>query len=320
MVTPVYTARNNARHRLVSALGLRLRAQNIPAATRLLLIIFFFGAVTFIGGCAGTASSQTKAVGTTNPPSNPDTFSLSGTINPNTGGSGSTVSLSGPTAATTTANSAGSYTFTGLANGAYTVTPSHTGFTFTPITQSAAVNGSSISGLDFTAKAVVGPAFSISGTLTPAAGGGGAAVILSGASAATTTASGSGAYNFSGLPPGTYAVTASNPGYTFSPASRNLTIGSANISNVNFSAEAVQAPHSVALSWNASPSTVSGYNVYRSTVSGSQYAKLNAILVSGLNYSDSTVQNGTTYYYVTTAVDASSKESTFSSQASAIVP
>lgn len=32
------------------------------------------------------------------------------------------------------------------------------------------------------------------------------------------------------------------------------------------------------------------------------------------------VQNGTTYYYVTTAVDASGNESTYSNQASAAIP
>jgi fibronectin type 3 domain-containing protein len=76
----------------------------------------------------------------------------------------------------------------------------------------------------------------------------------------------------------------------------------------------------VALTWNASTSTVSGYNVYRSTVSGSGYVKLNSSLVSGLTYTDSNVQSGTTYYYVATAVDSSGNESAYSNQASAPIP
>jgi fibronectin type 3 domain-containing protein len=76
----------------------------------------------------------------------------------------------------------------------------------------------------------------------------------------------------------------------------------------------------VALTWNASTSTVAGYNVYRSTVNGGSYTKINSSLVSALNYTDSTVQNGTTYYYVTTAVDSSGNESAFSNQASAAIP
>jgi hypothetical protein len=78
--------------------------------------------------------------------------------------------------------------------------------------------------------------------------------------------------------------------------------------------------HSVALTWNASTSTVAGYNVYRSTVSGSSYTLINSSLVAVLNYTDSTVQNGTTYYYVTTAVDSSGNESTFSNEVSAPIP
>ena len=78
--------------------------------------------------------------------------------------------------------------------------------------------------------------------------------------------------------------------------------------------------HSAALTWNASTSTVSGYNVYRSTVSGSSYTKINSSLVTTLTYTDSTVQSGTTYYYVTTAVDASGNESVDSNEASAPIP
>jgi hypothetical protein len=78
--------------------------------------------------------------------------------------------------------------------------------------------------------------------------------------------------------------------------------------------------HSVALTWVASTSTVSGYNVYRSTVSGTGYIKLNSSVVTGLTYTDSTVQSGTTFYYVTTAVDSSSNESVYSNQVSAVIP
>ena len=80
------------------------------------------------------------------------------------------------------------------------------------------------------------------------------------------------------------------------------------------------AQHSVALSWNASTSTVSGYNVYRSLVSGSSYIKINSSLVTTLNYTDSTVQSGTTQFYVTTAVDSSGNESVYSNEVSAPIP
>jgi hypothetical protein len=79
-------------------------------------------------------------------------------------------------------------------------------------------------------------------------------------------------------------------------------------------------PHTVGLSWTASTSSVSGYNVYRSTTSGTGYTKLNGGLVATESYTDSTVANGTTYYYVTTAVDGSGNESTDSNEAVAIIP
>lgn len=78
--------------------------------------------------------------------------------------------------------------------------------------------------------------------------------------------------------------------------------------------------YSVALTWNASTSTVVGYYVYRSTTSGIGYAKITGASVPNLTYTDSTVQNGTTYYYVTTAVDSSGTESLYSNEAQAIIP
>jgi hypothetical protein len=82
----------------------------------------------------------------------------------------------------------------------------------------------------------------------------------------------------------------------------------------------VPVPHTVSLSWTASTSVVSGYNVYRTTTSGSGYTKLNGSLVSPVNYSDSSVVNGTTYYYVTTAVDGTGAESSYSNEAVAVIP
>jgi len=247
------------------------------------------------------------------------TFGVSGTISPVAGGNGATVTLSGAASAATTANSSGNFTFTGLANGTYAVTPSHAGYTFSPTSQNATVNGANITGLNFTATAQVGPTFSISGSISPTAGGARATVLLSGAAGATTTTDGSGNYTFAGLAIGAYTVTPSDAGFTFTPASQNVTISTANVPGVNFTATAQQS-HSVALSWNASTSTVAGYNVYRSTVSGSQYAKLNPSLVGSLSFTDTSVQSGLTYYYVTTAVDSTGAESGYSNQVSAPVP
>ena len=83
---------------------------------------------------------------------------------------------------------------------------------------------------------------------------------------------------------------------------------------------AVVLPSSVSLNWNPSISVVSGYNVYRSTTSGGGYVKLNASPVSVLNYTDTAVVSGTTYFYVVTAVGVNGTESPFSNQAIAVIP
>ena len=70
----------------------------------------------------------------------------------------------------------------------------------------------------------------------------------------------------------------------------------------------------VALAWNASTGATS-YNVKRSTVSGGPYGTL-ATGVSTAAFTDATAGNGTTYFYVVSAVNAAG-ESANSSEASA---
>jgi Abnormal spindle-like microcephaly-assoc'd, ASPM-SPD-2-Hydin len=78
--------------------------------------------------------------------------------------------------------------------------------------------------------------------------------------------------------------------------------------------------HSVSLSWTASTSQVVGYNVYRGGTSGGPYTRINSALDSSTNYTDSSVQAGQTYYYVTTAVDSTRTESAYSTQVQAVIP
>ena len=81
------------------------------------------------------------------------------------------------------------------------------------------------------------------------------------------------------------------------------------------------SPHSVALFWSASPSTVVGYNVYRGTTSGGPYpAKLTSSPQPMTSLVDNTVVAGTTYYYVATSVDQNSLESIYSNEFAAAVP
>jgi hypothetical protein len=72
------------------------------------------------------------------------------------------------------------------------------------------------------------------------------------------------------------------------------------------------------LDWNNNTEPdLAGYNVYRSTTSGSGYVLLNGSLLSSSDYADANVTNDTTYYYVVTAVDAAGFESVYSSELAA---
>jgi len=81
-----------------------------------------------------------------------------------------------------------------------------------------------------------------------------------------------------------------------------------------------QASHFVSLTWAANTSVVAGYNVYSSTVSGGPYARLTSAPVPATNYTDSSVQQGLTYYFVVTAVNSQNQESAYSGQVYAAIP
>jgi len=106
---------------------------------------------------------------------------------------------------------------------------------------------------------------------------------------------------------GTYTVTASSSANTSASASATVTVSA-------------PVQHTVTLTWAASSSTVSGYNVYRGTVSGGPYTQINTALDASLSYVDDAVVSGDTYYYVVTSVSSSGVESAFSSQVQVSVP
>jgi fibronectin type 3 domain-containing protein len=141
-----------------------------------------------------------------------------------------------------------------------------------------------------------------------------------------TNVSGS-AFSISGLSVPFMLAAGQNTSFnaTFTPGTYGAVTGS-----VSIVSNAVNSPfsvslsgtgaHTVIVSWQTSTSTVAGYNVYRGSVSGGPYTKLNSSLIHGTTYMDTTVGAGQTYYYVATAVDPNNNESTYSNQASAVVP
>ncbi len=173
-------------------------------------------------------------------------FGISGTI---TGprGPGATLALTGASSATTIADGSGNYSFTGLPNGVYTVAVSNGSYVFTPTSQSATVNGASVTGVNFTSPNIA----TISGNVG-SPGGSGATVLLTGASTAVTTADASGNYSFPGLANGSYTVTPTNAGYVFSPAGRAINLNGTN-ATANFTSAVALYNLSGAISGTGGP-------------------------------------------------------------------
>jgi hypothetical protein len=80
------------------------------------------------------------------------------------------------------------------------------------------------------------------------------------------------------------------------------------------------ANHVVDLKWRASTSSdVAGYNLYRSP-DGATWKRINVSLIASALYSDSTVANGSTYYYAATAVDISGHQSSMTATIKVVIP
>lgn len=80
--------------------------------------------------------------------------------------------------------------------------------------------------------------------------------------------------------------------------------------------------HSVQVLWDASTSSsLQGYKVYRGQVTGGPYTSVSGLLdTSVLQFSDSNLNAGQTYFYVVTSVDVNGLESAQSSEVSVAVP
>ena len=83
-----------------------------------------------------------------------------------------------------------------------------------------------------------------------------------------------------------------------------------------------QVQHSIKITWNTyvqGSDLATGFNVYRATVTGGPYTKLNAapLPVSSTSYTDTSGVGGTKYFYVVTSVDAAGFDSAFSAEANA---
>jgi hypothetical protein len=201
---------------------------------------------------AAAAVSQFSTCLTITPSGATTTWALGGVIT----SSGSAAGISGVTVSTsggsTTTGPNGAWAITGLANGSYTVTPSLSGYTFSPATRSATIASADVTGLNFTGTPTV-TTYSITG----AAGTPSATVSYSGAVSGSAVADASGNYSISGLTAGSYTLTPSKSGFTFSPASLSVTVGP-NATGKNFTATPTGGGVTVLSNGVASASSVNG--------------------------------------------------------------
>jgi len=114
-----------------------------------------------------------------------------------------------------------------------------------------------------------------------------------------------------------YVVTAVDLSGMESPASNEVSATPADTTPPSAPRSLVAAPGDalVALDWldNDDPDLL-GYHVRRATTPGGPYASLTSLPLPASNYLDTGLVNGTSYFYIVTAVDLSGNESTASNE------
>jgi hypothetical protein len=140
-------------------------------------------------------------------------------------------------AKTTTSASDGTYSFLAVAAGEYSVTPSESGRTFAPASRDVTVSNANVPDIDFTRDPLPPPTFRILGKVsenTSAVAGATLTLSQNGLTVHSVTSAADGTYSLEAVLAGDYTVTPSETGRTFTPASRNVTVTNADVTEVNF--------------------------------------------------------------------------------------
>jgi len=208
------------------------------------------------------------------------TYYIGGYVRDNAGNAvtGATMSLNGSATGTMSCGDDGSYQFSNLANGKnYTVTPSKTGYNFTPVYISTSSLAANMNNQNFTAAVSSPASYYVRGYTIDSLGNGisGILVALTGNVSMSTSTPANGLYQFTNLPGNAaYAITPAKTGLVFSPGAINISSLSANLDNQNFAVANTYTIGgyvydtrgsgiggvSVALSGNMNANTVTGNN------------------------------------------------------------
>jgi hypothetical protein len=135
---------------------------------------------------------------------------------------GVTINLTGAATGSTTTDVNGNYSFTALPTGSYTVVPSLAGNTFNPASTAVTISGGNVTVSNFAEATNTAVTSSLSGTVSGAVAQN-VLITLSGANTGSAVTDAQGNYSFSGLATGSYTVTPSLAGHTFSPTSHAVT-------------------------------------------------------------------------------------------------
>ena len=148
------------------------------------------------------------------------TYSIAGKVTDGSGNPLSGVNVSDNVGHNITTASNGNYVLNPLLPGTYTVTPAKSGYTFSPPSISVTVPPDATE-QNFTATQLT---YSIAGKVTDGSGNPLSGVNISDNVGHNITTASNGNYVLNPLLPGTYTVTPTKSGYTFSPPSRSVTV------------------------------------------------------------------------------------------------
>jgi formylglycine-generating enzyme required for sulfatase activity/uncharacterized membrane protein YgdD (TMEM256/DUF423 family) len=196
------------------------------------------------------------------------TYSISGQVVDGSSNPISGVTISAGAVYSTSTGTDGIYTLSGLPTGVYTVTASHSSYTFIPISRTVTLPPDATN-VVFTGTLT----YSISGLVVDESSHPISGVTISAGAVYSTSTGTNGNYTLSGLFTGTYTITASNSSYTFIPVSRTVNLPP-NATNIVFTG------------------TLLTYTISGQVVDESSTPISGVIISAGAVYSTSTGTNG----------------------------
>jgi hypothetical protein len=171
-----------------------------------------------------TAGRAANFIGT------PTGVNVSGRISDAAGTAIRGVTVTADSGQTSTTNSAGYYTLSGVPDGSRTVTPSKAGYGFTPVSKPVTVSGVNVSGVNF----IGSTGYSVSGRIATSSGGAIPGVTVQLDSGPTVSTNSAGYFTINNVANGAHILTPSKSGLTFTPLNKTVNVSGANVGGQNF--------------------------------------------------------------------------------------